>query len=115
MNEEKKFRLKAFVKYLFIEPWTESISLPNFRTLNTVFLLFALLYRWEIGIFISIILLVILQLINEYKQGRYIYWYRSRKYKDYQEAIKKVREEKKNMDKEKSLQTTIREIGEIGK
>jgi hypothetical protein len=115
MNEEKKFRLRAFVKYLFIEPWTESISLPNFRTLNTVFLCFALLYRWKVGILISIILLVLLQLINEYKQGKYIYWYRSRKYKDYQEALKKVRDERKKKLGEKPIQTTIREIGEIGK
>ena len=95
MDEGTKFKLRVFLYYLIIEPWTEKISLPNFRTVNTILLCIALFFKWEIVIFVSIIVLIILQLINEYKSGKYIYWYRQRKYREQKDALKKVREERK--------------------
>jgi hypothetical protein len=96
MEPRNKFRLKTFLYYILLEPWTEKLTLPNFRTLNTVLLCISLLYKWRVGILISIGLLVVLQLIDEWKKGDYIYWYRNRKgYGNYKEIIKKVKEEKK--------------------
>ena len=95
MDPKNKFKLKTFLYYLVLEPWTEQVTLPNFRTLNTIFLCISLFLRWKIGVLIGIILLVALQLVDEYKKGDYINWYRFRKYGNFKEALKKVREEKK--------------------
>lgn len=95
MKPEIKFKLKTYIYYLFVEPWTEKVSLPNFRTISLILLYFSLFYKLKILLLISIVALVIFHAINEYKSGKYIYWYRQRKYGAQREALKKIREEKK--------------------
>lgn len=107
MDPENKFRLKVFLKYLFIEPWTEKVTLPNFRTLSMVFLCISLFYKWRVWILISIILLILFQLIDEYKKGDYLRWYRIRKgYGNYKEAIREAKKEKLNGEENETKEET---------
>ena len=96
MRPETKFKLKTYIYYLVMEPWTENVSLPNMRTIIWVLITIALIFRWRILFFILIPIGVILYLMNEYKSGRFIYWYRQRKYGEQRKALKEVRENKKN-------------------
>jgi len=96
MKPEIKFKLKTYFYYLIMEPWTEKVSLPNFRTIALILICFSLFYRIRILLLISVVALVVLHAINEYKSGRYIYWYRQRKYGEQREALRKIREERKN-------------------
>ena len=96
MRPETKFKLKTYIYYLVMEPWTENVSLPNLRTIIWVLITIALIFRWRILFFILIPIGVILYLMNEYKSGRFIYWYRQRKYGEQRKALKEVRENKKN-------------------
>lgn len=96
MEPQYKFKLKTYIYYLFIEPWTDKISFPNFRTLAWVFILIAVFFRLRELLIISIVFGVLVYLIQEFKSGRHIYWYRQRKFKEQREALKKVREERRN-------------------
>ncbi len=96
MKPETKFRLKIYLYYLIIEPWTENISLPNARTIIWISIIIAFLFKIEVLLFSFIILGLIFHLIHEFESGKFIYWYRQKKYKKQRDALKKVREEKKN-------------------
>ena len=96
MDPQYKFKLKTYLYYLFIEPWTDKISLPNFRTLAWVLILVAVFFRLRILLLFSIVFGVLIHLILEFKSGKYIYWYRQRKFKEQREALKKVKEERRN-------------------
>ena len=94
MDAKNKFRLRTFLYYLMVEPWSEKVSLPNFRTLNIILLCLSLLYKWKWVMFISLFLTVLFHLISEYKSGKHIHWYRERKYPEQRKALKEVREER---------------------
>lgn len=95
MEAEKKFRIKTYIKYLLISPFTEKVSLPNPRTILWIAIFISLLFRWGSALVIFLIIQVILYLYHEYESGVAVYWYRNRKYKESRDAIKKVREERK--------------------
>ncbi len=101
MNNEFKFKIKAYIYYLLVEPWTTKVSFPNFRTITWVLIVLSLIFRLEVLLIISVIVGVIFYLVYEFKSGKFIYWYRQRKYKGYKDAIKKVRREKKHEKEEK--------------
>ena len=95
MNPETKFRLKAFWSYLFIEPITSKYSIFNLKFTCWFLIFLSLLFKNKIISTILIIIGLILYLVSEYMdKGKYIAWYRKRKY-PYKEAIKKVREERR--------------------
>ncbi len=96
MKPDTKFKLKTYIHYLLVEPWTDKVSLPNFRTIVLIILCFSLIYKWRELLLISVISLVFLHMINEYRSGKFIYWYRQRKYKEQREALKKIKEERRN-------------------
>lgn len=93
MDPKQKFKFKAFLTYLVIEPWTEKISLPNFSSLIWIVIIVSLIIRNILLLWISILIGIIFNAIKEYKSGKFIYWYRNRN-KDYsksKEALKKIR------------------------
>ncbi len=96
MKPETKFKFKVYLIYLFLEPWTEKFSLPNIRT--TIWILIIIAFSLKLRIFLLplIIIGVILYLIREFKSGKFIYWYKQRKYKEQRKALKEVRENKKS-------------------
>ena len=94
-----KFKIKTFLYYLIVEPWTEKVSLPNFRTIAWIFILVALFFRIRVLLLISILVGIISYMAQEFKSGKYIYWYRQRKFREQREALKKVRAEKKDKEK----------------
>ena len=95
MDKEKAFRLKTYVKYILITPWTSNVSLPNSRTILWIAIFVSLLFRWGSSLIVFLIIQLILYLYHEYKSGIAVYWYRQKKYKESKEALKKVREERK--------------------
>ena len=96
MKPETKFKLKVYLYYLIVEPWTENVSLPNMRSVVWILIMIALIFRWRILFFLLIPIGVILYLIHEFKSGKFVYWYRQRKYGEQKKALKEVREKKKN-------------------
>lgn len=96
ITPEKKYKLKTFIYYLLVEPWTENITMPNTRTAVWIIIFFGVITNTRSLIFLGFIAGVLSYLFYEYKNGRYIYWYRNRKFKDHKDAIRKVREERKN-------------------
>jgi len=96
MDPKTKFKIKTFLYYLVVEPWTEKVSLPNFRSVFWILILIALLFRLETLLLISIILSLVSHLVYEFRSGKFIYWYRQRKFKEQKEALKKDREEGEN-------------------
>ncbi len=96
MEPKTKFKLRTFLYYLVVEPWTEKISLPNFRSVSWVLIFIAVFFRFRYLLLISIILGLTFHLISEFRSGKYVYWYRNRKFKEQKEALKKIREEREN-------------------
>ena len=96
MNPNTKFKLKTYIYYLIVEPWTDKVSLPNFRTISLILLCISLFYRLGGLLLFSVIALIIFHMINEYRSGKFIYWYRNRKFKEQREALRKVKEERRN-------------------
>lgn len=103
MKPEYKFRMKTYLYYLIVEPWTTKFHLPNLRTLTWIFIVISFLLKKPILLFISIGLGVVLHAVNEYKSGKHIYWYKQRKYKERDEALKKIREERKRRVEEQNI------------
>ncbi len=95
MNGEKAFRLKTYLKYLVLSPFTEQVSIPNPRTTLWIVIFLSLLFRWGSSLIIFLMMQAILYLFYEYKSGKAIYWLRQRKYKESRDALKKVRQERK--------------------
>jgi hypothetical protein len=109
---ELKFKIYTFIKYLLIEPWSTKVSLPNYRTLNWILLYFAVFFRYKWLMIILLITGLMFHLIEEWRSQRYIDWYRSKKYINRKEALKKVREERKlniNTEDETRITGTITE------
>lgn len=104
MDNLTKFKIKTFLYYLIIEPWTEKVSLPNFRFLIWILIIIASLFRLTYILLISVIIGVILHLVYEYKSGKFIYWYRQYQRKKYgiQKDTSKEKEQGGN-DEEKNL------------
>ena len=100
MKPETKFKFKVYLTYLFIEPWSEKFSLPNLRTTIWILILVAFFLKLELLLFLFIIIGTGVYLVREFKSGKFIYWYRKRKYSERRKALKKIKEEKKN-EKEK--------------
>lgn len=98
MKPETKFRIRTYLYYLLVEPFTEKVNFPNTRTLSWIILLLGFFLKITPLFFLGIISGVFSYLYWEYKSGKYIYWYRNRKFKEQREALKKIREEKKNGD-----------------
>ena len=96
MEPKTKFKIKTFFYYLVVEPWTEKISLPNFRSVSWVLIFIAVFFRFRYLLLISIILGLTFHLISEFRSGKFIYWYRQRKFGEQREALKKIKEERKN-------------------
>lgn len=92
MDEALKFKLKTFVYYLLIEPWTEKVAGPSLKTASWILVFAGWAFRLSWIFFSGIILLAIVYVIKEYKSGKFIYWYRQRLYK-------KTKDEKKKMSK----------------
>ena len=90
MDQKKKFKIKTFVYYLLIEPWTERFSIPNLRTLAWAFILLSVFLKSITLLVISISVGIISHLVYEFKSGKYIYWYKQRKYK-----TQKIKEKRK--------------------
>lgn len=105
MDPKTKFKVKTFLYYLVVEPWTDKISLPNFRSVFWILILISLFFRLGTLLLISILLGLISHLVYEFQSGKYIYWYRQRKFREQREALKKVREEKKNEKREEETGT----------
>jgi len=95
MDTTKKFRISTFLYYLLMDPWTDKVSLkaslPNFRTAAWILILVALFFRLRTLLLASILLGVVFHMVQEFKSGKYMYWYRQRKFKEQREALKKVR------------------------
>lgn len=85
MDPKTKFKLKVYLKYLILEPWTEKFSLPNLKTTIWILIIIAFFLRLKILLIITILLGLIVYLIREYKSGKFIYWYKKRKYKQKEE------------------------------
>lgn len=100
MDEEKAFRLKTYLKYLVVSPFTEKYNFPNPRTSLWIAIFLSLLFRWNSALVIFLIMQAILYLYHEYKSGIAIYWYRRRKFKESRDALKKVRDERKMKTKD---------------
>lgn len=94
MKEEIKFKSKAFLYYIFIQPLVSKYYIFNLSYISWFLIFLSIIFINKITSTILIIVAVILYLIKEYKDGTYIYWYRNRKYPEYKEALKKVREQK---------------------
>lgn len=92
MKPETKFKIKTYLYYLVIEPWVTKISLPNFQTVSMFLLFFSILYRAQPWMFIFFTSTVLLYFINEFKSGKYVYWYRQRQFKRAKKLIKKNKE-----------------------
>ena len=100
MEQQTKFKFKTFLYYLLVEPWTERFTLPNFRTIAWILIIVSLVIKSTFLLIISIMIGLISYLTYEFKSGKYIHWYRQRKYKGYKNALKEVREKRKH-EKEK--------------
>ena len=96
MDPKNKFKFKTYLIYLFLEPWTTKFHLPNLRTFVWVLIVISFLLKKPVLLFISIGVGILLYAINEYKSGKYIYWYRQRKYGEQREALRKIKEERRN-------------------
>ena len=83
MKSKTKFKIKTYIYYLIIEPWTNKVYLPNFQTINWVLIFIAVFLRNRLMLIVFIISGVFFYLMNEFKSGKYVYWYRQRKYKKY--------------------------------
>jgi len=92
MDPKSKFKLKTFIYYLFVEPWTEKISLPNHRTMLWILIFMTFFFKLKILFFLFLLIGLFSHLVHEYKSGKFIYWYKQRKYKAQREALKKVRD-----------------------
>ena len=95
MEPKTKFKLRTYFYYLLVEPWTEKVTLPNLRTVVWIIIIVSAFLRITLLLLASVVVGAIIHLIQEYKSGKHIYWYRQRKFKEQREALKKVREEKK--------------------
>ena len=93
-----KFKLKTFLIYILLEPWTTKVSIPNLRTLPWIFIIISLILEKPLLLWISIIFGILIHGIYEYKSGKFIYWYRQRKFRERNEALKKLREERKKRE-----------------
>ena len=88
--KDKLFRIKIFLQFLILEPWTEKISLPNFRTINWVMILLSfIVLKSYILTIIFLILGVALYIWKDWKSGDYMHWYRKRNYPAWKEVKKK--------------------------
>lgn len=96
ITPEKRFKLKTFIYYLLVEPWTEKITMPNTRTAAWIVIFLGLFLKIKLLLLLGLTSGLLSYLFYEYKNGKYIYWYRNRKFKDQKAALKKVREEKRN-------------------
>lgn len=94
MKEETKFKLKAFLYYIFIQPLISKYYIFNLTYISWTLIFLSLLFKEKLISTILIIIAIVLYLIKEYMDGTYIYWYRNKKYPEYKEALRKVREEK---------------------
>ena len=92
MEDKEKFKLKAFLIYIFVEPWVTPLKIPNLRTLSWILIIISLILKNSLLLWISIYAGILIHGINEYKSGKYIYWLRQRKFRERNEALKKVRE-----------------------
>ncbi len=96
MKPETKFKLKVYLYYLVVEPWTEKVALPNMRTVIWILIILAFIYKLDYLFFPLIIIGAVLYLAHEFKSGRFIYWYRQRKYSEQRKALKEIRQKKKS-------------------
>ncbi len=92
MDPAKKFKLRAFLYYLCVEPWTKKISLPNTRTMVWVLIFMTFFFKLKGLFFLFLLIGLFLHLRHEYKSGKFIHWYKQRKYKVQREALKKAKE-----------------------
>lgn len=96
MKPETKFKLKTFAMAQLVEPWTDSFSLPNARTVFLALGITSLILKNKTLCILSAIGFLIFYEIDYYKSGKYIAWYRQRKMSSWNEAKKKLRQEKKD-------------------
>jgi len=96
MDETLRFKLKTFIYYLLVEPWTEKIVAPSLKVAAWILIFAGWLFRFSWIFFIGIAALVVAYVIKEYKSGKFIYWYRQRLYR-------KIKEEKKEDGAEQSI------------
>ena len=96
IDSETRFKLKTYLYYLAVEPFTERFNFPNTRTVSWGIVIVGALFRIDLLLFVGLVGGLCSHLYWEYKSGRYLSWYRNRKFKEQREALKKVREERKN-------------------
>lgn len=94
MNPKTKFNLKIFFYHIFVEEWTEKINIPNIQTILLTLLVIVSFLRNFLMIEIALFLLVIYHGFKEYQSGKYIYEYRKKRYPEFIQARKKIKEEK---------------------
>jgi len=94
MKEETKFNIRAFLYYVFVAPLTSKFYIFNLSYICWFLIFLSLLFTNKILRVILVLVAVVLYLIKEYRDGTYKYWYRNKKYPEYKEALKKVRESK---------------------
>ena len=73
-----KFKIKTYLKYLAISPWTDKFSIPNFSTIIWILIILSIILKIQYLLFISIFFGVINYLIKEYKSGKFMHWHRQR-------------------------------------
>lgn len=95
MEEQFKFKIRTFLYYLLVEPFTEKITLPNPSTICWISIFLSLIFKIFWLLWISIILGVFFYIYKEFKSGEYIHWYRERKMKSFNDIKKKLKKEKK--------------------
>ncbi len=103
MKPETKFKLKTYMYYLILEPWSEKFSLPNLTTTIWILILVASLLKLEVFLLFLIILGSVVYLVREFKSGKFVYWYKQRKYKEQRIALKKIKEKKKKEEEKCNL------------
>lgn len=89
MDDTLKFKLRAFVYYLVVEPWIEKVVQPSLRTASWILIFSGWLFHLAYLFFGGILALAISYIIKEYKSGKFIYWYRQRLYKKTKDEKKK--------------------------
>lgn len=97
-----KWKVRAFIVYILLEPWFSKISFPNLRMLNWIAIILSIFVFKSLvlfGIFVTIG--IIFHIYGEWKSGNFIYWLRMRdkRIRKWRETIKEIRLKRRENEK----------------
>lgn len=100
MDEEKKYKIKAFLWDQIVRPIYSFFNLSQLSSLILAILILNFITIKSLIVFIVLIVLLIIfsiiDIIGYYKSGKFMDNYRKYKYPEYKAVIKKIRQERKN-------------------